>query len=148
MKYLLIALTFLFVSCTTTQPTMNPIAAVGCDVETALTTPLAASVAAVFSCTNQSAIQASFQTALGNANFCAQPGVAGTTTAQIEAAKTAIKDGVNKGIIGSVICPLAINTLVGLATPSIPASWGCSASASSSTLLQALTVACVAVVPL
>lgn len=152
MRYLIFALLLMITACTsssTSSGSMNPITAAGCDVETAVTAGFAGSIATAFTCSNQAAIQSSLQTALGNVNLCAaNPSVAAVTSAQITAKKALAKAASPMGIVGSLVCPLAINTIVGFATAQIPTAWGCTASASASDIVAALTTACVAAVPL
>lgn len=151
-KLMFSVLMVMMIGCSTTptNPVLTPIQAVGCDVETAVTTAFAATVATSLACTNQTAIQSSFQTALGNVNFCASSSVSSVTAAQIKdaAAKMTSKVAKPMGIVGTIVCPIAINTIIGYATAQIPTTWGCSASVSASTVGAALTAACEAAVPL
>lgn len=142
MKKLLILPLFLFVGCTkTTTSTLSPIADAGCVVETAVTSGIAGSVATALTCTSVSAIQTSLQAALGNVNLCKT-----ATTAQATAASAKVVT--SKGLVGNIACPLAVNTVIGYLTNSIPTAWGCSAGATAASLELALTVACEAAIPL
>jgi hypothetical protein len=125
---------------------MSPIQAAGCDVETAILGGAASTIASSLSCTNQSAIQASLTTALGNANLCSNPSVASTSAASLKSAvKSAAKP---QGIVGNIACPIAINTIVGFLSNSIPSAWGCSAAATATSLEAALTAMCETAVPI
>lgn len=176
MKILLIPVLLAFVGCTsstTTTPSggsMSPIQAAGCDVETVLLGGASSAVATALSCSNTTAIQTSFTTALGNANFCATPIPPTTASGSAAKAKTAepvwttigqipvsalhagtsveAKAVKTMGVVGSIACPIAINTVIGFLTNSVPAAWGCSATASAAQLETVLTAACEAAVPI
>lgn len=131
MKYLLLILAFL-VSCTsktTTDP--NPIQTVGCSVEGDLTTAFAGSISQLLTCTNVTAIQVDLLNALGKANLCAKasPVVAG-------------KAVTTKGVIGNIVCPMAVQSAMGIVGTKIPPGWGCSPSAGTSDLNAALVATC------
>lgn len=126
--------------------TVTPIQAAGCDVESAILGGAAGAIASALSCTSTSAIQASLTTALGNANLCAAPGVAAISAASMKSAKSAAVKP--QGVIGNLACPIAVNTIVGFLSNSVPSAWGCSASASASALAATLTSVCEAAVPL
>lgn len=131
--------------CTKTNSTLTPIQQVGCEIESAVSTSFSAGVASAMSCTNQAAIQASLQTAFGNANLCAGPASA-VTAAQIKTAKSlAVKP---QGVVGNLACPIAVSSALGFLTNSVPSSWGCSASASASTLQSTLVSLCETAIPL
>lgn len=135
---------------TTTTPTgggtMSPIQTAGCDVETAILGTAASAVATALSCTATAAIQSSLTVALGNANLCASPIVSGTTMSALKSeAHSAAKP---MGVVGNLACPIAINTIVGFLSNSVPAAWGCSVSSSASALSATLTAACEAAVPI
>jgi hypothetical protein len=50
-----------------------------------------------------------------------------------------------KGIVGNLVCPLAVTAVMGLANNNVaPTSWGCSGN---SDISAGLTAACEAVVP-
>jgi len=148
MKRLMVVMAFMFtfLGCTSSTPTssgtMSPIQAAGCDVETAILGGASTAVGTALSCTNTSAIQASLTTALGNANLCAAPGVAAVTGSAIKA------KAVGKLVIGNIACPIAINTIVGFLSNTVPTAWGCSATASASSLAATLTTVCEAAVPI
>jgi hypothetical protein len=143
----IIAIFFLVFSCgcTNNNSTLTPIQQVGCDIETAVTTSFVSGVATALSCSNQAAIQTSLQSAFGNANLCSGPrGL--VTASQMKAAKA----GVMKpdGVIGNLACPIAISAALGFLSNSVPSAWGCSQSASASTLATTLTSLCEAAIPL
>lgn len=134
MKKLILVISFLAIAgCSSSS--LTPIQTAACDIETAVSNGLASSVASALSCTNTAAIQTSFLTALGNANFCPA-----TSSAQ---SKVSVK-----GAVGNIVCPLAVSTILGFLSNSVPSSWGCSASTDAGSLSTALTTACEAIVPI
>lgn len=137
MKLLLMTvMAFLMFGCTkSSTSSLTPIQAAGCDVESLVTSGFASAVASALTCTNTTQIQTDLQTAFGNANLC-QGQVAAATMAQLKA------KGVSKGIVGSIACPIAINTAVGYLSNSIPTTWGCSAAATAASLSATLTTLC------
>lgn len=148
MKKLILCLCVFFTGCTktaTTTSTLTPIQAVGCDVETAVTASFATGVVKALTCTNEAAVQASLLLAFGNANLCSNQ-VTAVSAVQIKAAVSkAIKP---QGVIGNIACPIAVSTALGYLTNSVPVSWGCSASASATTLSTALISLCESAIPL
>ena len=148
MKSILTIATCVFTLCGCTKTatgSMTPIQAVGCDIQTLVTSGLAASVATALSCTNQTQIQTDLQSAFGNANLCAAQAVSTANAAQVKAAKAAAKP---MGIVGNIACPIAINTVIGFLSNSVPTTWGCSASATAAALSSALTAACETAIPI
>ena len=160
--------TVFFAGCTKPAPggSVTPIQSAGCAVETAVVGGAASAVASVLSCSNAAAIQASLTVALGNVSLCATPVPSAPTGAtlaliagaanwhtigdisagDLEVSKSSVK-GV-KGVIGAMVCPLVVNTVVGFGTSLVPTSWGCTGSAAANTLGAALAAACIAAVPL
>lgn len=118
MKFIMILALFL-AACTTVSPVV-------CSVETDVAQALSAQVATSLNCSNPAAIQASLLTALGKANLC---------TTSVASAKHL------KSIIGDVVCPIAVSTVLDTVTGALPASWGCELS-SAQNLSQLLTTAC------
>jgi hypothetical protein len=154
-KMLLICILSLaaFAGCTKSSSgggTVTPIQAAGCDIETAILGGASGAISSALSCTNSAAIQASLTTALGNANLCAAPGVAAVSSGQMSAAKASMKSAAAKpmGVIGNIACPIAISTIMGFLSNSIPSAWGCSASASAAGVSAALVSVCEAAVPI
>lgn len=167
MKFYVALLLGLFVfatACTksSTPGSLNPIQQVGCDVESAITSAAGTAIAAAISCSNQSQIATDVQNALGNVNLCnaglqsaslaalSKPAwlkVGDISKQDIDKAK-ASKGLAPMGVVGNIACPIVVNTLLGFATNSIPASWGCSASTSASGLGQIIVSACEAAIPL
>ncbi len=140
MKFLFAAvlmLTMTFVGCNKPSDPTGPIAAVGCSVETAITSSLAATIGSTLTCSNLTQVQLDIQGALGKANLCAQA---------VPPPASAQSKQKFKGIVGGLVCPLAIDAVLGLVVSKVPASWGCSPSASTTGLATALGAACVAVV--
>jgi hypothetical protein len=129
---------------TTSGGSMSPIQAAGCDVETAILGGAAQAVATALNCSSVTYVQASLTTALGNANLCANATVS-STKAEALKAKSVMKP---MGIVGNLACPVAVNTIMGFLSNSIPPGWGCSATANASALSAALTAACESAVPI
>lgn len=127
---------FLF-ACSSNSPSPSPIQTVGCTLETTVASALSQSIASTLSCSNQSQIQADLLAALGKVNFCASAVMPSASASDPKKAK---------GILGDVVCPIAINSAMGVLGSKVPASWGCSPAASTNTLTQSLTVVCQSVV--
>ena len=142
---LLISLMFVG-GCTSSSGSMTPIQAAGCDVESAILGGAATAIATALSCSSVSSVQSSLTTALGNANLCSSSQVASVTASSLKAAKSAAVKPL--GIVGNLACPIAVNTIVGFLSNSIPSAWGCSASTDAASLSTALTAACEAAVPI
>lgn len=141
----LFAIVVLVAGCTSSSPTVSPIVDAGCTIETAITAGMGASVATALNCSNASAIQASIQMALGNVNLCASSTTAQSTAAAQVKLNTKLT---NKAIVGDILCPIALNTIVGYLSNTIPSAWSCSQSATVTALQQALTAACESAVPI
>lgn len=116
-------------------PALAPLESAGCAIETGLSGSGATAIATALTCTNQAAIQASLLVALGNANLCK------LVVPPAGAVKT-------QGLVGSLACPIAVNTIIGFLTNSVPTTWGCAQGASVSALVLSLTAACEASVPI
>ncbi len=108
----------------TPSPIPGPIIAVGCSVEQAVTSALTASVATTLNCANLAAIQGDMMSVLGKANLCP------TASAK------------PKGVVGNLVCPLAVDAAMGLVTNKIPVAWGCDPHATVATLSATLIAAC------
>ena len=138
MKLLFLTIAFLFVGCTST-PAPSPVTTVVCDVETSLTSVLSQTIGTTLSCINVAQINVDVLAALGKANLC--PAVTSAAAIKAQIAKP-------QGVVGSIVCPLAVNAVFGLASSKIPASWGCSPTAQVATLSSVLSAACIAAVPI
>lgn len=126
MKMLIVL--FLFMSsCTTptTNPT-DPIKTVGCSIESSLALGLSQTFAATMSCTNVAQIQSDILSTLGSVNLCAAK-----PQGQVKA----------QGIIGDIVCPSVVGSVMALVSTKIPVTWGCKLN-SSSALTVALTKTC------
>lgn len=110
---------FISTSCTSVQPVV-------CAVETSAASALSTQIASALTCTNTAAIQSDILKSLGKADVCS------TTVASFKSLK---------GPIGDIVCPIAVTAVLGLVSDKVPASWGCSAT-STSTLGTLLTTAC------
>lgn len=169
MKLLTLAIFLVALGCTKNTPVLQPLQVAACDVETAVTSAFGSAIVADCGGTNAVACGGAFQAALGNVNMCAQPvptppvsadskiaapkmTIGDVTSQQIAAAKggRTIKSDAAKpmGIVGSIACPIAINTVLGFLTGAIPQACGCTKSLSASATATDLTAACVAAVPL
>lgn len=126
-----LVMTLTFTGCNSTNDT-------GCAIETTVTTALSSALATALTCKNASVMQSDIQAALGKANLCA----AATTQAQLKSSGIVVK-----GVVGNIVCPLAVSAVSGLISSKIPATWGCTV-ASGSSIATVLTTACEAVVPL
>lgn len=115
---------------------INPIKDAGCQAETLVTSAAAGVVASSLSCSHSDAIQASLQAALGNVNYCAA-NVA--MAAQAKMSKDAIH---TEGVIATLVCPIAVSTVMGFMTSQVPPAWGCSVSGDAGVVSAALTAAC------
>lgn len=136
---LLLALCFTGIGCTKsgTGGTPSPI---GCSVETVITTAAAGAIAAADSCSNVSQIQQDIQAKLGSINVCSSASV------QQQMADLKKKQGDKyKGIVGSIVCPLATDAILSLIGAKVPSSWGCQGSAD---VAAAISAACISVVPI
>lgn len=148
MKYIAVFCLFIatLAGCTTNPPAPNPI---GCSLEQVVSGSAAAAVATALQCSNLTAMQADFQNALGSINFCA------AATAHQKALamhKGPVSTPVSKpgqkvkGAIGSIICPLATDSIVGLLNANIPATWNCQVDQTSG-LASIISQACINAVP-
>jgi hypothetical protein len=113
---------------------------VGCSVETVVTTAAAGAIASADSCENVSQIQQDIQAKLGSINLCQSAAV------QQQMTELKKKQGDKyKGIVGSIVCPLATDGIISLIGAGVPSSWGCKGN---SDIAAAISAACVAVVPI
>ncbi len=116
------------------QASLNSVVAAGCNEQTKALTGLSAGIAKSLNCAKPEAISASLTAALGNVNLC----------------KYAVTPGgiVAKGIVGNIVCPVAVSTAIGFLTAAIPPEWECTVSADAGGVASALTSICEAAVPL
>jgi len=147
------------------SPILQPVESLGCGVESAITEGFGSEVVSQCGGTDPAACGQAFQAALGNVNLCAAPLPA--PPAQLtqsfvsgwkkvgDVPKEALKSSgmkaqafTTQGIVGSIACPIAINTVLGLLTGVIPKACGCTKNLSASQLGDALGAACVATVPI
>jgi hypothetical protein len=141
MKILILSFVFLFVGCTK-NGSVTPIQDAGCQAEQLMTAAAASVVASSLTCSGAAAIQTSLQQALGNANYCASSTAAST---QVKTTALQAKVAQPQGAIATLVCPLAVNVVVGYLSSSVPSAWGCSGSADAGVLGSALSVACLAI---
>lgn len=150
----------------TTTVTLTPVGGVVCDIESTVATGLAGSIASALNCTSQSAIVSSLEAALGNANLCGVSTSSSVAQAQIFKAEVAVlnpawktlgdipasalgqssaiksKAVFSKGVIGSIACPIVIETSVGYLSNVVPTGWGCTSSTTMASIESALTTEC------
>lgn len=164
MKLILGLTLIFFIGCTKSQPTpvITPIKDIACAVEKAISGGLGATIASNLSCTHPDLVSADLQAAFGNANMCATPIATSSLLKSAAAWKTigdipaealkpkAIKSEAQvQGIIGALVCPMAVQSPVGFLSNSVPAKWGCTGpNASFQGLVSALISACTVVVPI
>lgn len=127
------ALTLALGACTspsapTPVPVPSPIVTVGCQVETSVVQALASNVATTLTCSNLAAIQTDMQAALGKANLCAP--------------STEAQKGKLKGVVGNMVCPMAVGAALSMVATKIPAGWGCAPGSNPAGLGDVLTAAC------
>ena len=148
----LAAIIFALAGCKSSSPgpVLNPVTAAVCDVESTITSATGALIVSQCSGTDAVACGAAIQSALGNANLCAAPGVSGISSAQIaqfQADKAAGKSPV-KGVVGNLACPLAESAVMGFLTAAIPSACGCTKSIDAGSIGGLLVSACEAAIPL
>lgn len=119
-----------FCACSSTGPTPNPLPAIGCSAETAVTSAVAAAVGQALNCTNLTAVQGDIMTLLGKSNLC-----------QAATPAASAKKGL-KGPLGDIVCPLVLQSLSTVITGQIPAAWGCDPSAKIADASAMLNAAC------
>jgi predicted phage tail protein len=116
------------------QAALNSVVTAGCGEQTKILTGLSQSIGKTLNCTHPDAIQTSLTAALGNVNLC-------------KYAPSATGAG-PKGVIGNIVCPVAVSTAIGFMTSAIPAEWGCTVSADAGGVGATLTSICEAAVPI
>ncbi len=115
------------------QAALNSIVTAGCGEQTKALTGLSQSIGKTLNCSHPDAIQASLTTALGNVNLC----------------KYVTKPAVGvQGVVGNLVCPIAVSTAIGFMTSAIPTEWGCTVSADAGGVNTTLTQICEAAVPI
>lgn len=153
-------------SSSSSNPVLVALDSAGCDVEAAITGGIGQSIVSACKGTGTAAAcSAAYQTALGNVNLCsvqvssAAALVAGVksfkkigdvTAADLSKAKGSVKAQVAKpmGLVGSIACPIAVNTIMGYLTAQIPLACGCTVSLTASQADVDLVNACQIAVPL
>lgn len=168
MKKLVILAVFLIAGCTSSSPapSMNPLQAAGCDVEQVITGAFGNVIVNQCAGTDAVACGGALQVALGNVNVCAAPipqpagmaamsvpkwhKVGDVTKGDLDAGKQSLKaqDVAPQGIVGAVVCPIAFNAIMGLATGVVPKECGCTKNLDAGGLGAALIAACIAAVPI
>lgn len=136
---------FGFTGCTSTpaQPNPAPIVAVGCSVETTVTMAIASAVAAAANCSNITAIQTDVQDDLGKANFCDS-----VSQAMSQKALKFTPHSKIKGVVGDLVCPIAVQSLDTLVGTNLPAAWNCAPNAGTGSIAALIVTACESVIPL
>jgi hypothetical protein len=119
MKSLLaLALVFGLSACTKEQVKES-----GCKAQTSVLTVVSAQIGSTLSCKKLDVIMADMKAGLGKADLCKEEAAA-------------------QGVVGTIACPLVVDTLVGLAATKIPASWECDPKATADMLKEAAKAAC------
>ena len=122
-------------SCLTKEnaPHLTPIQRATCNAELALTKGTALGIATVLSCTGTNEIQKDLMGIFGNVDLCQEA----------EAARV-------QGLVGALVCPLAVSAIIGFASHQIPTEWKCDPdkSATVDVFKKAVVTACVAAIPL
>lgn len=147
MRSVLLVLTFLIaflVGCTQPAPAPgpNPIVNVGCQVESDLSAAFAATIAKTLTCADQSAIQSDVLNLLGKANLCASS----MNQLKLEGKVHGSADGKLKGVVGNIVCPIAVSAVMGAAGKAVPTAWACAPGTDGNALSAALTTTCTALV--
>ena len=135
--FLLLARPFLFMGCTKSSTPASPSSPgqiVGCAVETAVSSAVAAVAAQQLQCSNTAAIQADLTAVIQKAapSLCA-PAAPALAAGKVPAEKSAI---------GNAVCPAIVSGLLAAAQSQIPSGWGCSVSTLSADISAKLTTAC------
>lgn len=94
----------------TSKSTVDPVVQAGCNVEATISGAFASAIAGTIPCDDGGAIQADMLNALGKANLCRT-----TSTGTMKA----------QGIIGDIVCPIAVNSALGVFGSKLPTSWKC-----------------------
>lgn len=124
-----------FFQSATSKSALTAVEQAACNEETAAIGGFASQIATTLNCSSQPAIVASLTTALGNANVCKYLPAASSGMVKTQ------------GVIGNLICPIAVSTVVGYMTSQIPVAWGCTVTTQASAVVASLTTACETVVP-
>lgn len=129
MKYILFFCFVFLSSCTSVKPVV-------CSIETTAVSVVSSSISGALACTNIDVIKADLTKAFDKSNLCT-------------AAPAPIANGVKvQGVVGNIVCPLAVGAAMSLIGISIPPAWGCDPKSSLSGLATVVTAACVAAMPI
>ena len=143
MKYLICALALTLAACKSTPaPTPGPVPVpVTCGPVTSdIASALATGLAQLDTCSNPAAIEQSLLSVLPSAICAFLP-----VPAQVSMKKLQVRKVSYKGIVGNLVCPLAVASVQGLLNNNVaPAAWGCTGNSDVS---AGLTAACEAIVP-
>jgi hypothetical protein len=136
----LILTAFSFTGCSwfksaSVQAALQSVVVTGCNEQTAILKGLSGSVANSLNCTAPDEIQKSLTSAMGNVNLCKY-------VPQPQAGMPM------KGIVGNIVCPIAVSTAIGFMTSAIPKEWGCTVTGAADKVQVALTAICEGAVPL
>mgnify|MGYP001610854352 CR=1 FL=1 len=116
------------------QAVLTSVESAGCVAETAVLTNFSTKIAAQLNCTHPDAIQASLTAALGNVNLCKLVPAHGIVSPT--------------GVVGNIVCPIAVSTAIGFMTSAIPTAWGCTVTQEAGAVSAVLTSICESSVPL
>lgn len=128
--------------CTSTST--NPVATVGCTLETTINGIVALGIASELQCSNQAAIVTTIQSAESSLNICSSP--AAVSIGKPKPKPVLGPDGktlLPLKSVGGDICSSVGTALVGsLANGVVPAAWGCTSATASASLSALITTAC------
>jgi hypothetical protein len=137
----------LFVGCQTTSPNPgpspapNPVVGVLCPAGQAVTAGLAGAWAQISNCQNVAAIQSWINNQLTVSNFCGQVATK-KKLSFLQLRRLKVSSSKAKGIVGDLVCPTAISTLLAAAGGKELPEWQCTPGDSGAPLNQALTADC------
>jgi hypothetical protein len=126
MKLFAISLLMLLAACTSQSPIPSP-GPIVCSIEQSMADGLASTLAQSLQCSAKDVISKDLLGVLGKANLCVSS----------EQGKAPMK-----GIIGSIACPLVVDSALGLVNAQIPAAWSCKLSKAPGTVGELLNTAC------
>lgn len=125
MKYLVLVFGFI-VALSFTGCTKGCNTDIGCSIENTVVTGVAPVIASQLQCSNESAIEADLKNIVGKLNICKQS-----------------LDNSGKLKLPGPICSMMADLVInGVASVSIPASWGCTAANAKTLLKNVVVTAC------
>ncbi len=119
-----------------------------CGVEKVVVDVVSSNITTLLSCKNPEVIKSDLTEALNKSQFCSQPSMSVAQKVQTKGTDKLSTESVKVGPVGSIVCPLAINAVFGLAGSQIPSTWGCDPSKTISSIATTLIAVCTAAVPI